>query len=148
MTTLQNDLLEIYNSLVIFSDSTIKSGVFANPIKVFYEKDNRLLVFEQKGKSARLGIPTYYSLALEDIQKPTYLLPQDYDYLMATLQSLIMSGELLKERTCLSPENYGFDLYAVNLREPTKGPDIIGKVRFISGNSWFFKWKTKLKYNL
>lgn len=148
MTTLQNDLLEIYNSLVIFSDSTIKSGVFANPIKVFYEKDNRLLVFEQKGKSARLGIPTYYSLALEDIQKPTYLLPQDYDYLMATLQSLIMSGDLLKERTCLSPENYGFDLYAVNLREPTKGPDIIGKVRFISGNSWFFKWRTKLKYNL
>lgn len=148
MTTLQNDLLEIYNSLVIFSDSTIKSGVFANPIKVFYEKDNRLLVFEQKGKSARLGIPTYYSLALENIQKPTYLLPQDYDYLMATLQSLIMSGELLKERTCLSPENYGFDLYAINLKEPTKGPDIIGRVRFISGNSWFFKWKTKLKYNL
>lgn len=148
MTTLQNDLLEIYNSLVIFSDSTIKSGVFANPIKVFYEKDNRLLVFEQKGKSARLGIPTYYSLALENIQKPTYLLPEDYDYLMATLQSLIMSGDLLRERTCLSPENYGFDLYAVNLKEPTKGPDIIGKVRFISGNSWLFKWKTKLKYNL
>lgn len=148
MTTLQNDLLEIYNSLVIFSDSTIKSGVFANPIKVFYEKDNRLLVFEQKGKSARLGIPTYYSLALENIQKPTYLLPEDYDYLMATLQSLIMSGDLLRERTCLSPENYGFDLYAVNLKEPTKGPDIIGKVRFVSGNSWLFKWKTKLKYNL
>lgn len=148
MTTLQNDLLEIYNSLVVFSDSTIKSGVFADPIKVYYEMDNRLLVFEQKGKSVRIGLPVYYSLNLEGIQKPTYLLPQDYDYLMATLQSLIMSGELLKERTCLSPENYGFDIYAVNLKEAHKGPDIIGSVRFISGNSWFFKWRTKRKYNL
>lgn len=148
MTTLQNDLLEIYNNLVIFSDSTVKSGIFINPIKVFYEKDNRLLVFEQKGKSARIGIPTYYSLALEEIQKPTYLLPEDYDYLMATLQNLIMSGELIKERTCISPENYGFDIYATNIKELYKGPDIIGSIRFISGNSWFFKLKTKLKYKL
>lgn len=148
MTTLQNDLLEIYNSLVIFSDSTIKSGVFTIPIKVFYEKDNRLLVFEQKGKSVRLGLPTYYCLALEDLEKPSYLLPEDYDYLMASLQSLIMSGDLIKERTCLSPENYGFDIYATNLKELYKGPDVIGRIRFISGNSWLFKLKVKLKYKI
>lgn len=147
MTTLQNDLIEIFNTLVIFSEGTI-TGSFVNPIKVHYEKDNRLLVFEQKGKSARIGIPTYYSLALEDIQKPTYLLPEDYDYLMSTLQELIISGELIRERTCLSPENYGFDIYSVSLKDPNNGPEIIGKIRFISGNSWLFKWRTKRKYKL
>lgn len=148
MTTLQNDLLEIYNSLVEFSDTTVKVGVPSVPIKVYYEKENRLLVFEQKGKSVRLGLPLYYSLAFEDLEKPTYLLPEDYDYLMSNLQNLIMSGELLKNRTCVSPENYGFDVYAVNIRELYKGPEIIGSVRFVSGTSWFFKWKTKRKYKL
>lgn len=149
MTTLQNDLLEIYNTLVIFSKSTLDPGVFINPpIIVHYERDSRLLVFEQKGLSARIGIPAYYSLALEDIQKPTYLLPEDYDYLMSTLQNLIISGELLRERTCLSPENYGFNIYSVNLKDPQKGPEVIGKIRFISSNSWFFKWKVRRKYKL
>jgi hypothetical protein len=147
MTTLQNDLLEIYNSLVAFSDTTIKSS-FAIPITVTYEKDSRLLVFEQKGISVRLGLPVYYCLALDELTKPTYLLPEDYDYLMYNLMTLIQSGELIKERTALSPENYGFDVYAVNLRELWKGPEVIGKVRFVSGNSWFFKFLVKRKYKI
>ena len=147
MTTLQNDLLEIYNSLVAFSDSTVKSR-FAIPITVHYEKESHLLVFEQKGISVRLGLPVYYCLGLEDIEKPTYLLPEDYDFLMYNLMTLIQSGELIKERTLVSPENYGFDIYSVNLREFWKGPDIIGKVRFVSGNSWLFKFLVRRKYKL
>jgi hypothetical protein len=147
MTTLQNDLLEIYNSLVAFSDSTVKSS-FAIPITVHYEKESHLLVFEQKGISVRLGLPVYYCLGLEDMEKPTYLLPEDYDFLMYNLMTLIQSGELIKERTLVSPENYGFDVYSVNLREFWKGPDVIGKVRFISGNSWLFKFLVRRKYKL
>lgn len=147
MTTLQNDLLEIYNSLVLFSDDIIKNDR-PGPISVWFEKDARLLTFEYKGKSARLPLPNYYSLALEELEKPTYLLPNDYDLLMYNLQKLINSGKLIEDRTCLSPENYGFDVYAVNLREAWKGPDLIGSVRFVSGNSWLFKLITKIKYNL
>lgn len=147
MTTLQNDILEIYNSLVVFSDNTVKSS-FPTPIKVWYEADSRLLVLEQKGNSVRIGLPVYYCLALEDLKKPTYLLPEDYDYLMSNLLSLLNSGELIKDRTVLSPENYGFDVYATNIRELWKGPDIIGRVRFVSGTSWLFKFIVKRKYKL
>ena len=147
MVTLQNDILEIYNSLVVFSDDTVKSN-FPIPIKVKYEKESNLLVFEQKGKSVRLGLPVYYCLALDELEKPTYLLPEDYDYLMSNLLDLLNSGELIKDRTALSPENYGFDIYAVNMREFWKGPDIIGRVRFISGTSWLFKFIVKRKYKI
>ena len=150
MTTLQNDVLEMYNALVDFSDNTVKTK-FPVPIKVSYDKNSRLLLFEQKGKQVYLNLPVYYCLALDTlIGKPTYLLPEDYDYLMSTFQSLIASGELIKERTCVSPENYGFDIYAINLnpREMYKGPDLIGQVRFISGTSWFFKFKVKRKYKI
>ena len=147
MTTLQNDLLEMYNSLVMFSDDTIKAS-FPVPIKVWYEKDSRLLVFEQNGKSARLLHPVYYCLELEKLEKPTYLLPEDYDYLMYNLQSLINSGELIKDRTCLSPDRFGFSVYSTNIRELWKGPILRGEINFISGNSWMFKWLTKRKYKL
>ena len=147
MTTLQNDLLEIYNSLIMFSDDTVKTN-FPSPIKVWYEKDSRLLVFEQNGKSARLIHPIYYCLNLEKLEKPTYLLPEDYDYLMYTLQGLINSGELIKDRTCLGPADFGFDIYSVNLLELWKGPILRGSISFVSGNSWFFKWLTKRKYGL
>ena len=60
----------------------------------------------------------------------------------------ILSYFITENRTCVSPENYGFDVYAVNIRELYKGPEIIGSVRFVSGTSWFFKWKTKRKYKL
>lgn len=147
MTTLQNDLLEIYNSLVVFSSTTITTK-FPKPIIVCYEKDSRLLVFEQSGKSVRLGIPVYYCLDLEGIQEKTYLLPKDYDYLMSTLQELINTGVLINNRTCLSPENYGFDIYGVNIKELWKGPDILGRIRFVSGKSWLFKKITKRKFKL
>ena len=67
---------------------------------------------------------------------------------MSNLLSLLNSGELIKDRTALSPENYGFDIYAVNMRELQKGPDVIGRVRFISGTSWLFKFIVKRKYKL
>ena len=147
VSLLQNDFLEIYNSLVMFSDDTVKSNL-PSPIKVHYEKDSRLLVFEQKGKSARLYLPIYYCLDLDSIQKPTYLLPEDYDYLMSTLQDLITSGILLQSRTLCSPENCGMDIYSTRLENLNDGLDLIGVIRFISGNSWFFKWKVKRKYRI
>ena len=145
VSMLQSDFLEIYNSLVMFSDATVKSNL-PIPIKVHYEKDSRLLVFEQHGKSARLYLPIYYCLDLDSIQKPTYLLPEDYDYLMSTLQNLIGSGILLKERVLCSPENCGMDIYSIRPENFNEGLDIIGVIRFISGNSWFFKWRVKRKY--
>lgn len=145
MTVLQNDLLEIYNSLVQFSDLIIKND-FPTPIKVYYEKDSRLLVFENKGVSVRLWNAVYYTLGLESLYEPTYLLPEDYDSLMYNLQSLINSGELIKDRTCLSPENYGFSIYATNLKEQWKGPELKGNIKFVSGTSWLFKLIVKFKY--
>lgn len=145
VSMLQSDFLEIYNSLVMFSDNTVKSNL-PIPIKVWYEKNTRLLVFEQKGKSARLYLPVYYCLDLDSIQKPTYLLPEDYDYLMSTLQNLINSGVLLRERILCSPENCGMDIYGIRPENYSDGLDLLGVIRFISGNSWFFKWRVKRKY--
>lgn len=149
MVTLQNDLLEIYNNLVEFSKTTVLTDR-SIPITVKYEKDGvgSPLLLEQKGISVRLRLPIYYCLGLDSIKKPTYLLPDDYNYLMNTLQSMIADDRILDERTCLSPENYGFDIYAVDLREFSKGPDRIGSVRFVSGNSWLFRLFTKWKYKL
>lgn len=147
MTTLQNDILEIYNSLVMFNKETIESK-FPIPITVRYEENSSSLVFEQKGTSVRLMLPMYYSLALNDLKKPTYLLPKDYDYLMSTLQGLIGSGVLIKDRVCLSPENYGFDVYCTDLKNFKEGPELLGQIRFISGTGWLFKFITKRKYKL
>lgn len=149
MTTLQEDLREIYNDLTAFNQGTLPE-VAQNPlpITVSFEKESNSVVFQQKGVSVRLGLPLYYCLGLDSIDKPTYLLPSDFDYLMSTLADLISKGKLLEDRTCLSPENYGFDVYAVDLREFWKGPEILGSVRFVSGNSWFFRWRIKHKYKL
>lgn len=142
---LQEDLIELYNCLVSFSKTTVDTNLPA-PIKVYFEKDSRMVVFEQGGVSVRSNIPIYYCLGLEDLEKPTYLLPEDYDYLMFTLRDLVSSGKLLEERTTLSPEDYGFDIYSVNIRELWKGPGIVGRIRIVSGISWWFKFKTKRKY--
>ena len=147
MTELQNDLLEIYNSLVLFSKTTITTK-FPKPIDVWYEKETGLMAFEQKGKTVRIPQLIYYCLNLEGLKNKTYLLPEDYDYLMSTLRELINSGKLLENRVCLSPENYGFDIYGVNNRELWKGPEIIGRMRFISGNSWIFKKIVKHRYKI
>jgi hypothetical protein len=147
MNTLQDDLLEIYNNLLAFNKNTLLVDR-PIPITVRFEKESNALVFEQKGVSLRLGTPIYYSLGLNDLIKPTYLLPPDYDYLMQSLSSVITSGKLLEDRICLSPENYGFDLYKVDYNEFWKGPDIIGSIRFVSGDSWLFKLLTRIKYRL
>jgi hypothetical protein len=147
MTKLQDDLIEIYNNLVMFNKETLLSDN-PTPITVKFDKDSNSIEFSQKGQMIRMGLPIYYSLGLSDIKTPTYLLPDDYDYLMESLGSLIASGKLLEDRVSLSPENYGFDVYAINMREFWKGPEIIGSVRFISGNSWIFRLITKLKYKL
>lgn len=145
MITLQNDLLEFYNALTSFSKVTLDEK-FPCPITIYFvEKDNQV-VFEQKGMSIRLNLPLYYCLGIETLKKPAYLLPKDYDYLMSTLQSLISSGALIEDRTCLSPENYGFDIYKVDLRRFGKGPVILGSVRLISGKGWIFRTYVKYKY--
>lgn len=149
MTTLQNDILEIYNSLIVFSETTINIPR-PTPIKVYFEKESRLLVFEQKGKSVRLWVPVYYCLGLEDLSesKPGYLLPDGYDYLMSELQNIIYSKRLLNDRTTLSPENYGFDIYDVDQAELWKGPEVKAQIKFISGSGWIFRWLVKRKYKL
>ena len=67
---------------------------------------------------------------------------------MSSLSGLVAGGKLLEDRVCLSPENYGFDVYCVDLRQFWTGPDVIGKIRFVSGNSWLFRFITKRKYKL
>lgn len=145
MTTLQTDLLDLYNALVPFSAKTLDPKLPC-PIKVQFIKNDNQVIFEQGGLSIRLVLPLYYCLGLDSFKKSTYLLPNDYDYLMSTLQSLISSGKLIEDRTCLSPENYGFDIYGVNLKEFNKGPGILGKIRIVSGTSWIFKKYVKFKY--
>lgn len=148
MTTLQNDLIEIYNNLTVFSKRTLDEKLPELPITVKYDITSRQLIFSQEGKSVRMQIPVYYCLGLDSLTKSTYLLPKDYDYLMKTLQSLAYSGELIKDRTCLSPENFGFDIYGVNLDEFEKGPKILGEIRFVSGHGWIFRHLVKFFYKL
>lgn len=147
MSTLQDDILEIYNSLVGFSKETLQSN-FPKPIKVWYEKESRLMVFEQNTVTVRIGLPSYYSLDLISLEKPSYLLPEDYDYLMSNLQDMIASGVLNRDRTLVSPENRGFDVYSADIRQLWKGPELVGTCRFVSGTSRLFKWWTKRKYGI
>lgn len=145
MLTLHEDLLGIYNSLVGFSKKTLDKR-FPQLIRVKF--DDGALSFEQDGTLVRLNTPVFYSLGLNELTKETYLLPEDYDYLMLTMSDLINSGKLLENRVCLSPEDFGFDIYSVNLASFSEGPQIIGKIRFISGYSWWFRFKTRKKWKL
>ena len=97
---LQEDLIEIYNSLVVFSKDIINNPR-PKPIKVYYEKESRLLVFEEGGNSVRLWTPIYYVLGLDDLVKPTYLLPEGYDYLMSELKNVIISNSVRKAVTTM-----------------------------------------------
>jgi hypothetical protein len=135
----------MYNSLVAFSKTTLDPKLPC-PILVTFKKEDNQVIFEQGGLSIRSVLPLYYCLGLDSLKSTTYLLPGDYDYLMSTLQSLISGGSLLEDRTCLSPENYGFDIYGVDLRKFNRGPGIIGKIRIVSGTSWIFKTYVKIKY--
>ena len=147
MTTIQEDLIEIYNNLLIFNKNTLLVDK-PIPITIKFNKEGNSLLFEQRGVSINLSLPIYYSLGLDEIKDYTYLLPRDYDYLMQSLSGIIGTGRLIEDRISLSPENYGFDIYGVDFREFWKGPQLLSSIRFISGNSWIFKKITKFKYKL
>lgn len=145
------DLRTLYNQLTIFNKETVLSN-FPLPIKVQFIKENNALFFEQKGQSLYTNVPVYYSLGLvEDLYKsPSWLTPEGYIDLMENLQYVIGDSHsyLLQDRTCLSPENYGFDIYYTNNLELWKGPERVARIRFVDGVSWFFKWRVSRKYKL
>lgn len=151
MNVLQTDLLEIYNNLTEFSKAVAQAENSA-PIRVWFDRDGieSPLVFEHKGTMVRLRLPIYYSLGLEDLagkENCSYLLAEDYKYLMTTLSESIYDSRVLEDRGFIvSPENYGFDLYAIDLKEFQKGLSLVGRVRFVSSNSWWFKLITKWKF--
>lgn len=146
LVRLQDDLIETYNALTVFSNSKVLS----KPIKVWIDRKGvgSPLVLENEGITVRLRFPIYYCLGLEELEKPSYLLPKDYTRLMDSLQSIIMNPIMLEDRICLSPENYGFDIYAIDMKQFDKGLGLVGSVRFVSGNSWLFKLIVKWKYKL
>jgi hypothetical protein len=146
ITGLQDDILEIYNSLVEFSKTTL-GGALPVPIRVTYDEKLETLFFEQAGKKIGLWVTNWYAGGLKNLcGAGSYLMPQDYDYLMATMSGVIESGVLLEEHTCVSPEMYGFDIWATTRREAKEGPKLRAQIRFVSGNSWLFKVRTKIKY--
>ena len=147
MVTLQNDLLEIYNNLTEFSKAIFESKNPV-PIKVKFDRNafESPLVFEARGITVRLRLPIYYCLGLEDLEKETYLLPGDYDMMMESLQKAIYDPRTLDERTCIAPENYGFNIYALDKNRFDRGLEELGRVRFVSGTSWIFRKWIKWKY--
>lgn len=146
MTKLQDDLLQIYNALVVFSKSTL-SDVVPTPIVVKYLEEHNSILFEQKGKSVMLQVLNHYCGFLRNIKK-TYLMPRDYDFLMNSLSTIIGSGKLLEDRVLVSPELYGFDIYMTDPRtsEIKKGPVLLSSCRFVTQNSWLFRMITKFRY--
>lgn len=146
MTKLQEDIIDIYNTLADFSKDTLLAPVQL-PIRVGYSESLNSLTFEQRGRKVSIPVLNYYCKNLKLI-KETYLIPADYDLLMGSLTRIIDSGSLLNDRVCISPVKYGFEVFET---KPTfqlvkEGPQMIGKVRFISGNSWLFKKLIKLRY--
>ena len=147
MTKLQDDLLQIYNALVVFSKSTL-SDVVPTPIVVKFLEEQNTLCFEQKGKIVCLQVLNHYCGFLRNI-KETYLMPKDYDFLMGSLSSIIGSGKLLEERVLVSPELYGFDIYLTNSKVTSEfklGPVLLCTCRFVTQNSWLFRLITKFRY--
>ena len=146
MTKLQDDLLQIYNALVVFSKSTL-GDVISRPIVVSYLPEHNSIRFRQNGKEVMLQVLNYYCGFLKNI-KTTYLLPKDYDILMSNLSMVIGSGKLIEERVLVSPEPYGFEIYMTDSKttEFSKGPQLLCSCKFVSDNSWLFRIMTKLKY--
>lgn len=139
MTRLQDDLLGLYNELVEFKNNS--------PIKVTFEDNMNSLSFEQDGKKIYSQVPLWYGGKINEI-KDTYLVPKDFDYLLGILNQLLQDGIFIKDRVCISPEIYGFDVYLTdsNTLKFRNGPVLLGQIRFCSGNSWIFKKLTKIKY--
>lgn len=143
MTRLQEDLLEVYNNLVELSETVLEPNPC--PVKVFYDSGMGCLGFKVASKGLYLR-PLNYYIPRPDLIPDTWLLPEDYDELLGGLSRLIKSGALLGDRVCVSPEMYGFDVYQADTRNLTKGVQILGSFRFISGTSWWFRWRTAKKY--
>lgn len=144
MTKLQEDMLEIYNSFVMFSKETLE-GPVPIPIKVTFSEEYKSLVYTQRGKTLYVQIPNYYSQNLREI-KDSFLLPEDYDYNMSTLGTLINSGVLIKDRTTIAPVKYGFDIFASDPLKMELGSQVIGKIRFVSSCNPIWKWVINRKY--
>lgn len=148
MNKLQDDFIYIYNSLQSFSKETLE-GLTQNPIRVDFDNSFNSICFEQKGNKVYLPTLNYYAGHLKDIHN-SWLLPNDYDYLMKTMSSLIKvdNGPLINEHILVSPEYYGCDIYLTKVTTATfkNGPELIGQLRFVSGNSWLFKKITNFKY--
>lgn len=142
MTRLQEDLLGIYNSLTDFSNETLGNKL---PLLVDFSEGLNSLCFSQRGKSIAISSLNYYCLDLPKV-KGSYLIPEDYDYLMSSLAGIIGSGALLRERVCLSPEKYGFKIYETSSRYIKEGPQLLADISFVSGNSWLFKKIMKIRY--
>lgn len=146
MVRLQDDILQIYNTLTDFSKNTLLAP-HQLPIKVEFSDSLNSLTFEQLGLKVALPVLNYYCLGLKNLTK-TYLLPKDYDSLMDSMMRVIESGALIHDRVCLSPKNYGFQILdtpqtTILLKE---GPQLVADIKFVSGTSWLFKKLTKLKY--
>ena len=146
MTRLQDDILHIYNTLTDFSKNTLLAPR-PLPIKVEFSESMNSLTFEQQGLKVALPILSYYCLGLKNLTK-TYLLPEDYDYLMSSMTRAIESGVLIHDRVCLAPQKYGFQILDTpqNTILMKEGPQLVADIKFISGTSWLFKKLTKLKY--
>lgn len=143
MTKLQEDLLNIYNTLVIFNKDTIVNP-FPIPIKVRFDKESSFLIYEQRGNIVSLFQPIYYCHGLSNL-KPTLLLPNDYDLLMYNLKAAIDSGKLLEDRTTLTPTEFGFDIYSTDQTELFKGPKLVASCKLVSSNNWLFRLISKLR---
>lgn len=146
MTRLQDDIIYIYNTLTDFSRNTLLRPRQL-PIRVSFSESLNSLCFEQRGLKVSLPVLNYYCLSLKFL-KNTYLLPSDYDKMMDSFSQVISSGSLLHDRVCLAPEEYGFSIYDTPNRTVTlkEGPQLLCRIRLVSGNSWLFKKITTLKY--
>ena len=146
MTKIQEDILLIYNSLTDFSRNTLLAPTQL-PIKIDYSESLNSLTFEQQGLKVSIPVLNFYCKNLKFLHT-TYLTPRGYDSLMDSLSRIIDSGVLLHDRVCLSPIRYGFEIYDTNshTQYQKEGPQLIGRVEFVSGNSWIFKKLTKLRY--
>jgi hypothetical protein len=143
MGKLQDDILEIYNSLVELSDAVL--GINPCPVSVSWNSGTNCLLFECKGKGVYLRALNYYILRPDKL-KPGWLLPEDYDELMSSLSRVIKSSRLLEDRICVIPWGTGFEIYMADQRNLSKGVQFFGSFKIISGTGWWFGWKTKHKY--
>ena len=77
MITLQEDLLDLYNSLVSFSAKTLDQRTPC-PLTISFKEEENTLVVEQGGDSIRLRLPLYYCLGLDTLKKPSAIILRNF----------------------------------------------------------------------